>query len=172
MANERTGVVTMKGNPVTLLGPAIGPGKKAPEFRVVDSGLQPVTLASTAGKVRLISVVPSLDTPVCSKQTKTFNDKLASLPQGVEVLTISVDLPFAQKRFCSAENVQVRTLSDYQDRSFGENWGVLIKENKLLARSVFVVDKNDQVTYAEIVPEVTSEPNYDAAVEAAKKAAG
>ncbi|HLU47533.1 MAG TPA: thiol peroxidase [Planctomycetota bacterium] len=172
MATERTGIVTMKGNPVTLIGPELKPGAKAPEFRVVDGSLQPVTLASTSGKVRLISVVPSLDTPVCSTQTKTFNAKLSSLPSDVEVLTISVDLPFAQKRFCGAENVSIRTLSDYQDRSFGENWGVLIKELKLLARSVFVVDRNDTIAYVEIVPEVTSEPNYDRAIEAAKNAAG
>jgi thiol peroxidase len=172
MATERTGIVTMKGNPITLLGPALGVGDKAPDFRVVDGTMSAVTLASSAGKVRLISVVPSLDTPVCSIQTKKFNTEVTKLPANVKAMTVSMDLPFAQKRFCGVENVSIPMLSDYQDRSFGTNWGLLIKENKLLARAVFVVDANDKITYVEIVKEIASEPNYEAALAAAKKTAG
>jgi len=169
MAQERTGIILFKGNPMTLLGPDIKVGDQAPEFRVVDNGLQPVTLASSAGKVRLIAVVPSIDTPVCDTMTRKFNSDAARLPESVVVYTISLDLPFAQKRWCGNAGIdKVQTLSDYQDRSFGENYGVLIKELKLLARAVFVVDEAGKVTYREIVREVTAEPDYDAALAAVK----
>lgn len=173
MAAERKGVVTFKGNPLTLVGPEIKVGGKAPEFKVLDKGLGEVTLTSSAGKVRLISVVPSLDTPVCDQQTRRFNEAAAKLPDKVAVLTVSMDLPFAQSRFCSTANVsKVQTLSDHRDASFGLNWGVLIKELRLLARAVFVVGADDTVKYAQIVGEVTSHPDYDKALAAAKSAVG
>jgi thiol peroxidase len=146
-------------------------GDTAPDFTVLANDLSPVTLADSKGSVRIISVVPSLDTGVCDQQTRRFNEEAASL-EGVQVLTISVDLPFAQKRWCGAAGVdRVQTLSDHRDLSFGTAYGVVIKELRLLARAVFVVDKNDKVVYAEYVPEVTQHPNYEAAIEAAKKAA-
>jgi thiol peroxidase len=172
MSQERTGVILFKGNPMTLLGPEVKAGGAAPDFKVVDNGLQPVTLADTKGKVRLITVVPSLDTPVCDTMTRKFNEQAAKLPDDVVVYTVSLDLPFAQKRWCGNAGIEkVKTLSDYQERTFGLNYGVLIKELKLLARSVFVIDKNDQVAYCEIVREVTAEPDYEAALAAAKKLA-
>ena len=168
---ERKGVVTFKGGPLTLIGPEVKVGDRAPEFKVLSGGLEEVTLASSAGKVRLICVVPSLDTPVCDTQTKRFNEGAAGLPAGVEVLTISCDLPFAQGRWCGAAGVErIQTLSDHRDTSFGANWGVLIKELRLLARSVFVVDRSDRVVYAQVVPEVTDLPDFDAALAAAKSA--
>lgn len=171
MAQERTGVVTFKGNPVTLVGNEVKVGDTAPDFTVLANDLSPVTLADSKGSVRIISVVPSLDTGVCDQQTRRFNEEAASL-EGVRVLTISVDLPFAQKRWCGAAGVdRVQTLSDHRDLSFGTAYGVAIKELRLLARAVFVVDKDDKVVYAEYVPEVTQHPNYEAAIEAAKKAA-
>ncbi|SDZ92533.1 thiol peroxidase (atypical 2-Cys peroxiredoxin) [Desulfuromusa kysingii] len=167
---KREAAVLFKGNPSTLLGPEIKVGDSAPDFRVVDNGLQPVTLATDAGKVRLITVVPSLDTPVCDAMTRHFNQDVSSLPDSVVVYTISVDLPFAQKRWCGNAGIdKVQTLSDYQDRSFGLNYGLLLEGLKLLARAVYVIDKNDKVAYVELVPEVTSEPNYVAALEAVKK---
>jgi thiol peroxidase len=170
MTQQRTGVTTFKNNPVTLLGPDVGVGDQAPEFRVVDNGLQPVTLADSAGKIRLITVVPSLDTPVCDAMTRTFNQDAAQLPDNVVVYTISLDLPFAQKRWCGNAGIdKVQTLSDYQDRSFGLNYGLLIDELKLLARAVYVVDAAGRIAYREIVSEVTAEPDYNAAMEAIKK---
>jgi thiol peroxidase len=172
MSQERTGVITFKGNPMTLLGPEVKVGDAAPEFKVVDNGLQPVTLGDSKGKVRLITVVPSLDTPVCDSMTRKFNEQAATLPEDVIVYTVSLDLPFAQKRWCGNAGIEkVKTLSDYQERAFGLNYGVLIKELKLLARSVFVIDRNDKVAYREIVKEVTAEPDYEAALAAAKKLA-
>lgn len=162
--------VTFKGNPVTLIGNEVKVGDKAPDFKVLANDLSEVTLADTKGSVRLISVVPSIDTGVCDAQTRRFNEEAAKL-DNVKVLTISVDLPFAQKRWCGAagiENVQV--LSDHRDVSFGQAYGVLIKELRLLARAVFVVDSSDTVTYVEYVSEVTNHPNYEAAIEAAKAA--
>jgi thioredoxin-dependent peroxiredoxin len=171
MAQVRTGVVTFQGNPVTLVGNEVKVGDAAPDFTVLANDLTPVTLSDTKGSVRIISVVPSLDTGVCDQQTRRFNEEAASL-EGVQILTISVDLPFAQKRWCGAAGVdRVQTLSDHRDLSFGMAYGVVIKELRLLARSVFVVDKNDKVVYVEYVPEVTQHPNYEAALEAAKKAA-
>jgi thiol peroxidase len=170
----RANAVTFKGEPKTLVGPELKPGDKAPDFRCLNSGLATVTLADTPAKARLFSVVPSLDTPVCSQQTKKFEEAIAALGDQVACYTVSLDLPFAQKRFCGAENIAtMQTLSDTADGSFGRNWGVLIEglPLKLLARSVFVVDKNGTITYAEYVSEVTSHPNYDAALQALKSAA-
>jgi len=167
---EREGAVLFKGEPATLLGPEIKVGDDAPDFQVVDTGLQPVTLASSAGKIRLITVVPSLDTPVCDTMTRQFNQDAANLPDSVVVYTISVDLPFAQKRWCGNAGIdKVQTLSDYQDRNFGLSYGLLLKNLKLLARAVFVVDQNDKVAYVELCSEVTAEPDYNAALEAVKQ---
>lgn len=165
---KRPNAVTFKGNPHTLVGPQLKAGDKAPDFRAL-SGLEVVTLAQTPGKARLFSVVPSVDTPVCSIQTKKFNESLAALKDKVAAYTISLDLPFAQKRFCGAENItNMQNLSDVHNHSFGQNYGVLIEglPLPLLSRAVFVVDKNGTITYAEYVPEVGAEPNYAAALAA------
>lgn len=170
MAEERTGVITFKGNPMTLYGPELKVGDPAPYFNVVDNGLQPVTRDDAKGKIQLITAVPSLDTPVCDAMTRKFNEAADQLPDNVEVYTISLDLPFAQKRWCGAAGVEkVKVLSDYQDRSFGLNYGILIRELKLLSRAVFVLDQDEKIAYLEIVPEVTADPNYDAALDAVKK---
>ena len=163
--------ITFQGNPVTLVGEQVKVGDKAPDFTVLANDLSPVSLADSEGKVRLISVVPSLDTGVCAAQTRRFNEEAANLSDDVQILTISVDLPFAQARWCGAEGIDaVQTLSDHKDLSFGKAYGTVIEELRLLARSVFIVDKDDNVTYVEYVTEVTDHPNYDAALEAAKKA--
>jgi len=163
-------VTKFKGNDVTLLGNQVKVGDKAPNFTVLANDLSEVTLDSTKGSVRLISVVPSIDTGVCDAQTRRFNEEAAKL-DNVKVLTVSVDLPFAQKRWCGANGIDnVQTLSDHRDLSFGEAYGVAIQELRLLARSIFVVDSNDNVTYVEYLPEVTEHPNYEAAIEAAKAA--
>jgi thiol peroxidase len=168
--SERTGIITFQGNPLTLLGQELKVGDKAPGFTVVDNGLSPVTLASYAGKVKIISAVPSLDTPVCDTETRRFNQEAAGLPGNVVVLTISQDLPFAQGRWCGAAGIdKVITLSDYQQRSFGNAYGVLIKELLLLARVIFVVDASDTIRYIQLVPEITNEPDYAAVIAAAKK---
>ncbi|WP_100373768.1 thiol peroxidase [Bacillus sp. FJAT-45037] len=162
--------ITFKQNPVTLLGKEVKVGAVAPDFKVLANDLSEVTLADTKGKVRLISVVPSIDTGVCDQQTRKFNEEAASLGN-VEVLTVSVDLPFAQKRWCAAAGIEnVQTLSDHRDLSFGQAFGVAIEELRLLARSVFVIDSNDVVTYAEYVSEATNHPDYEAAINAAKEA--
>ena len=167
--SDRTGLVTMRGNPLTLTGNPVVVGKKAPDFALLDNDLAPKTLADYAGKVVIVSSVPSLDTPVCDMETRRFNADASKLGADVVVLTVSMDLPFAQKRWCAAAGIdQVVTLSDHRDASFGQNWGVLIKELRLLARCVFVVGKDGTVKYMELVPEIASEPNYDAALEAAK----
>jgi thiol peroxidase len=167
---ERKGIITFKGNPMTLLGPEIKKGDKAPDFRVVDNALSPVTLADFRGKVKILSAVPSLDTPVCDTETRRFNQEAAKLPENVVVLTISLDLPFAQKRWCAAAGVdKVKMLSDYQDRSFASAYGVLIKELKLLSRSIFVVDANDVIRHVQHVGEVAEEPDYDEVLGAVKK---
>jgi thiol peroxidase len=166
--------VTFKGNPVTLAGSPLKVGEPAPAFKCLK-GLDAVTLADTPAKARLFSVVPSLDTPVCSTQTKKFEEEIKKLGDAVACYTISLDLPFAQKRFCSTEGIaSMTTLSDVHDHSFGKNWGVLIESGlplQLLARAVFVVDKTGKLTYVEYVPEVTSEPNYAAALAALQAAA-
>ena len=167
--SERTGIITLKGNPLTLVGPEIKVGNKAPDFTVADNGLAATTLATYGGKVKIISSVPSLDTPTCDTETRRFNQEAANLPGNVVVLTISLDLPFAQKRWCGAAGIdRVVTLSDYRTRSFGKNYGVLIEELMLLARAIFIVDADDIVRYVQIVPEVTSEPDYAAVIEAAR----
>ena len=165
--SEREGAVTFQGGPLTLVGPELQVGDQAPDFNVIDGGLGAVTLASSAGKVRLISAVPSLDTPVCSDQTKRFAEALGGLPENVEVLTISADLPFAQGRWCGAEGVEMTTLSDHRELSFANAYGVLIKELQLLSRAIFVIDAEDKIAYLEIVSEVTDHPDYDAALAAA-----
>ncbi len=167
--SERTGLVTIFGNPLTLLGEAVAVGSKAPDFQTLDNDLNPKSLADYKGKVLIISAVPSLDTPVCDMETRRFNSEASKLSDSVHILTISMDLPFAQKRWCAAAGIEnLTTLSDHRDASFGTNWGVLIKELRLLARTVFVVDKDGTVKYVQMVPEVTHEPDYDAALAAAK----
>jgi len=166
---ERHGIITFKGNPMTLLGPALKTGDRAPDFRVVDTTLTPVTLADFRGKIKIISCVPSLDTPVCDTETRRFNQEAAALPAGIEILTVSLDLPFAQKRWCGAAGIdRVKTLSDYQDCSFAMAYGVLIKELKLLSRVIFIIDGTDVIRYIQQVPEVTNEPDYAAVLGAAK----
>ena len=168
--NEKTGIITFKGNPMTLLGPELKVGDAAPDFAVVDNGLAVVNLSSYAGKIKIISAVPSLDTPVCDTETRRFNQEAAALSGDVVILTVSLDLPFAQKRWCGAAGIdKVVTLSDYRERSFGLGYGVLIKELLLLTRAVFVVDAAGTVRYIQIVPEVTGEPDYAAAIAAAKE---
>ena len=172
MAEERKGAVTMRGNPMTLVGAEIKPGQKAPAFTAVGKNLAPITLDQFQGKVKIISALPSIDTPVCDAETRRFNEEAAKLPSDVQVLTISMDLPFAQARWCGAAGVdKVTMLSDWRKAEFGEKYGALIKELHLLARAVFVVDKNDNVTHVEYVKEVATQPNYEAALAAARKAA-
>jgi thiol peroxidase len=170
MAKERPNVVRMKGNPVTLLGNEVKVGDKAPDFTALAGLGAPVGLGDLRDKVKVFNVVLSVDTPVCDVQTKRFNKEAAGLGDGVEIVTLSMDLPFALKRYCAAEGIdKVKTLSDYQNASFGEAYGVLIKENRLLARSIFVVDKDDKVRHAEIVGEITQEPDYEAALKAVRE---
>jgi len=166
---ERRGLVTFKGGPMTLLGPEVKVGNKAPDFKVTDNGMQPATLDSFRGKIKVISAVPSLDTPVCDMETRRFNEEAGKMPENVVVLTVSMDLPFAQKRWCAAAGVdKLKTLSDYQSCSFGLAYGVLIKELQLLARTVFIVDDQDIVRYIERVPEIIREPDYDRVLGAVK----
>ncbi|MBU1247537.1 MAG: thiol peroxidase [Proteobacteria bacterium] len=165
---ERQGIVTIHGNPLTLVGPELKVGDTAPDFTLLDNSLEPVTLADVKGSLLIISVVPSLDTPVCDLQTRRFNQEADSLA-GVKVLTVSMDLPFAQARWCGAAGVKsVQTLSDHRDANFGLNWGLLLKELRLLARAVFVVDSTGVISHFELVPEVSSEPDYAAALAAAR----
>ena len=170
---SRSGAVTFKGTPLTLVGEPVQVGRQAPDFelhRFEDGAMKKVTLADLRGKPSLISVVPSLDTPVCQAQTKRFNEQLSALGDKVNALTVSMDLPFAMNRFCGAEQItNLQTASDYQNRSFGTKWGMLIDELKILARGVFVLDKNGKVVYAELVEEVTDPPNHMAALEALQK---
>ena len=163
--------VTMKGNPVSLVGHLVEAGQPAPDFSLVGSDMQAKSLKDFAGKVKIVSTVPSLDTGVCDRETRRFNDEAAKLGDDVVVLTVSMDLPMAQKRWCGAAGVdRVVTLSDYKDHSFGKAWGIRIDELGLLARAVFVLDKDDKVTYVELVKEVTEEPDYDKAIAAANAA--
>ena len=166
---KRTGIVTFAGNPIALLGKEVKVGDKAPAFTLLDNGLGEKTLADYAGKVKVISVVPSLDTGVCDAQTRWFNQNVSKLGENVVVLTVSVDLPFAQKRWCGAAGIdQVETLSDHRDLSFGENYGFILEGLRLLSRGIVVIDKDDVVRYVEYVPEVTSAVNFDAAEAATK----
>lgn len=164
---ERKGVIAMKGKPLTLIGADIKPGDKAPDFSVLDRALAEVTLADFPGKTKVISVTPSLDTPVCDLQLRRFNHEAAALPQDVVVLNISMDLPFAIERFCATAEIDgVKALSDHREGSFGAAYGVLIRELRLLARSIFIIDKNNIVRYKEIVPEQSSHPDYDKVLKA------
>ena len=167
---ERAGIITMKGNPLTLVGKELKVGDPAPDFEVLDNNLTPVRLTSFKGKVCVVCSVPSLDTPVCDMETRRFNEEAGKLGTDVRILTISMDLPFAQKRWCGAAGVdKVVTLSDHRDASFGAAYGVLIKELRLLGRAVFVLDRKGTVRYIQIVKEVTDEPDYDAVLEAVNK---
>jgi thiol peroxidase len=167
---ERAGATTLRGNPYTLIGPELKAGDAAPGFSLTDINLKPVTLKDTAGQVRIISVVPSLDTPVCDAQTKRFNEEAAKMP-GVSIITVSMDLPFAQKRWCGAFGVdKVKMLSDHKDGSFGTNYGTLIKELRIESRAIFVLDAKDNIRHAEYVKEVADFPNYEAALTAARNA--
>ena len=162
----------MRGNPLTLIGPELKVGEPAPEFSAVDTSMQPVTLGSSSGKVRIFSVVPSLDTPVCDMQTKRFNEEAAKLPS-VEILTVSMDLPFAMKRWCGAMGVdKVKMVSDHRTGSFGESYGTMIKDLRIESRAIFVIDKENVVRHAEYVKEVADHPDYDAALSVAKELAG
>lgn len=162
---ERKGVVTFKSNPVTLVGPEIKVGDKAPDFRLLTTEMTEVWLSESKGRVRLLSVVPSLDTPVCDLQTQRFEEEASKLGDLV-IYTISMDLPFAQARYCGAHNItNLRTLSDHREASFGVAYGVLIKELRLLSRAVFIVDRDDIVRYVEYVKEITQHPEYDSALE-------
>ena len=169
---ERPGATTMRGRPLTLLGPELKAGDRAPDFDAVNDTLQPVNLAATGEGVRIFSVVPSLDTPVCDAQTKRFNEEAAKLP-GVDILTVSMDLPFAQKRWCGAFGVdRIKMLSDHRSGSFGEAYGTLIKDLRIESRAIFVLDGENLIRYVEYVKEVADHPNYDAALTAAKNATG
>jgi thioredoxin-dependent peroxiredoxin len=166
---ERPGAVTFQGNPLTLLGKEVKAGDKAPAFQALDNGLSPVGLDGYLGKVVIISSVPSLDTPVCDLETRRFNEEAATLGKDVVILTVSMDLPFAQARWCGAAGVKnLTTLSDHKDAGFGSAYGLLIKELRLLARAVLVVDRKGEVRYVELVKEITHEPDYDAALNAAR----
>jgi thioredoxin-dependent peroxiredoxin len=161
--SERTGMVTMRGNPVTLVGNEVKVGDRAPDFVCLGTDLQPVAFSSFLGKVCIISSVPSLDTPVCDMTTRRFNEEAGALGPDVLILTVSMDLPFAQKRWCGAAGVEaVTTVSDYRDAAFGQAYGLLIKELRLLTRAVVVVDRQGTIRYAEIVPEIAQEPNFSA----------
>jgi thiol peroxidase len=175
MAEVRKGEVTMKGNPIDLVGPKLKPGDKAPDFTCVGEGLALMRLGDTGNKTRLFSVVPSLDTPVCSIQTKKFSEQLKALGGKVAAYTISLDLPFAMKRFCGENQIAgIQNLSDAHNHSFGEHYGVLIQglPIPLLARAIFVVDPSNTIKHVEIVPEIAQEPNYDAAMAALQQAVG
>ncbi|MFA6636312.1 MAG: thiol peroxidase [Candidatus Omnitrophota bacterium] len=168
---ERTGVVTMKGSPLTLVGEKLKEGQAAPDFKALDGNLKEISLSGTSGKVRIIASVPSLDTPVCDLEIKRFNDEVSQLSKNIAVLFVSMDLPFAQKRFCQEFNIKkVITLSDHRNADFGKKFGVLIKELRLLSRAVFVLDGSGIVRYTEYVKEITDHPDYDAVLRAAKEA--
>lgn len=164
---EMTGIVTMGGSPVTLMGEELKAGDKAPDFVAIDNDMKEARLSDYKGKVIVISSVPSLDTSVCSLETERFNQEADKLGEKVQVLTISMDLPFAQKRWCAAQGVyNLQTLSDHRDADFGTGYGVLMKENRLLARAIFVIDKQGIIRYIQVVPEITKEPDYDEVLKA------
>ncbi|QDV46489.1 putative thiol peroxidase [Stieleria neptunia] len=165
---SQTGVITFKGNPMTLAGEALAVGAPAPDFQLhyAEGGIQTLTLADLKGKPSIISVVPSLDTPTCATQTKKFNEELAALGDKINAVTVSRDLPFAQARFCGAEDIKMRTASDYQTHAFGNDYGLTIEELKLLTRAVFVLNADGEIAHKEIVAEVTEEPDYATALAA------
>ncbi len=170
MATERAGATTLKGNPMTLVGPELKVGAKAPEVTLIGQDLSPVKLLeSTKGKVRLVNVVLSLDTPICDAQTRKFDEEVSKLPS-VAALTVSMDLPFNQKRFCGAANIKHTVLSDHKEGAFGSAYGILVKELRVLGRAVFVVDSSGTLTYAAYNKEIAEPPNYDAALTALKQA--
>lgn len=165
---ERVGAMTLGGKPVTVVGPELKAGDDAPDFHVVDMSMAPMSLKDTGNRTRVFSVIPSLDTPVCDAQTKRFNDEVVNLP-GVDIYTVSMDLPFAQKRWCAAFGVDhVKMLSDHRDASFGEHYGTLIKDLRIEGRAIFVVDPDNKIKYVEYVREVGSPPDYDAVLSAVK----
>lgn len=169
---ERAGATTLKGSPLTVIGPELKVGDKAPDFELVDVNLSPATLAKTGSSVRIFSVVPSLDTPVCDAQTKRFNEEAAKLPN-VEIYTVSMDLPFAQKRWCGAFGVdKVKMLSDHRSGSFGASYGTLIKELRIESRAIFVVDKDNVIRHVQYVKEVGDHPDYESALKTARSLAG
>ena len=169
---ERSAAVSMHGNPLTLIGNELSVGDSAPDLELLDNDLNPVKLSSFQGKVCVISSVPSLDTPVCDVETRRFNEAAGQLGDDVVILTVSVDLPFAQKRWCGAAGVEnVVTLSDHRDTAFGTSFGVLIKELRLLGRSIFILDRNGIIQYIQNVKELSKEPDYDAVLEAVQKIA-
>ena len=168
---SRAGAVTFKGAPLTLAGNEVKVGQPAPDFKLhyFEGGLKELKLSDLKGKPTILSVVPSLDTPVCQMQTKKFNQSLGDYGDRINAVTVSLDLPFAQNRFCGAENIKnIRSASDYQDRNFGQSYGTLIEELKILSRAIFILDAQGKVVHAEYVPEVASEPNYDSALQALK----
>ena len=168
--SDKPGAVTMRGNPLTLTGDTVKAGEKAPDFTAIDNSLAPAGLEAFAGKVIVITSVPSLDTPVCDIETRRFNTEAGKLGEGVQVLTLSMDLPFAQKRWCGDAGVKtVKTLSDHKDAGFGMAYGVLIKELRLLARAVFVIDREGVIRYIQLVKEIGNEPDYDAVLNAVKE---
>lgn len=169
---ERPGATTLRGNPFTAIGPELKAGDKAPDFQTVDDSLKPVDLSTTGHGVRIFSVVPSLDTPVCDAQTKRFNEEAGKLPD-VRIYTVSMDLPFAQKRWCGAFGVDhVKMLSDHRSGSFGEHYGTLIKELRILSRAIFVLDKDNTIRHVEYVKEVADHPNYESALAIARRLTG
>lgn len=171
--SERIGLITVKGNPLTLLGKELKIGDKAPDFEVTANDLGPVKFSSFKGKTCIITAVPSLDTPVCDVETRRFNKEAANLGPDIQIITISMDLPFAQARWCGAAGIdKVKTLSDHKDSSFGLSYGILIKELRLLARAIFVVDKNGIIQYTQIVKELTNEPDYDSVLKAVHELKG
>lgn len=162
---ERRGAATFKGNPLTLMGPELKIGDTAPNFQLLANDLSVVTLQQFKGKTKLLSVVPSLDTPVCDLQTKRFNQEASKLPSEVAVLAVSMDLPFAQARWCGTAGAdKIKSLSDHREGAFGKAYGVLIKELRLLSRSIFVIGSDDKIKYVEYVKEITEHPNYEKAL--------
>jgi thiol peroxidase len=170
---ERQGIITIHGNPLTLVGNDVKVGTPAPDAELLDNGLNPVKLSSYRGKVLVVVTVPSLDTPVCDIETRRFNDEAANLGPDIQLITISMDLPFAQKRWCGAAGVtNLQTLSDHRQADFGKAYGVLIKELRLLARGIFILDREGKVQYVQLVPEVTNEPNYEEVLQTLNKMTG
>jgi thiol peroxidase len=169
---ERPAATTLRGNPLTVVGPELKTGDKAPDFQAVDDSLKPVDLNSTGHSVRIFSVVPSLDTPVCDMQTKRFNEEAGKLPN-LKIYSVSMDLPFAQKRWCGAYGVDhIKMISDHRSGSFGEHYGTLIKDLRIMSRAIFVVDQDNTIKHVEYVKEVADHPDYEAALKVAKSLTG